>query len=97
MRDPREFLLWLVAGLAGVLLLVAFFPLAFPLAPWDWQISSEEATTIAVERLRDLGEVAPGAFTVTHLNTDLLLERRLLRERARWPAGEAPAPSRSPI
>jgi len=91
MRNPREILLWLVAGLAGVLLLVAFFPLAFPLAPWDWRISSEEATVLAVERLRDLGEVTPGAYTVTHLNTDLLLERRLLRERARWPANEAPA------
>ena len=90
MRDPREVLLWLAAGLAGVLLLVAFFPQAYPLAPWDWQISPDEATTIAVEHLRDLGEVAPGAYTVTHLNTDLLLERRLLLERARWPGGEPP-------
>ena len=70
-------LVWGLVGLGGTLLLVTAAPRLVPLLPGDWSINRTEAETLAVERLRDLGEPVDGAYTVVRLRPDVRLERRL--------------------
>ncbi|HYX25512.1 MAG TPA: hypothetical protein VFC23_15280, partial [Thermoanaerobaculia bacterium] len=77
MRSPRSLALWLVAGVAGLVLLVWAYPRAFPFLPRDWSISRSEAVGIALERLRDLGEPVQDPYVVARLRQGVLLERRL--------------------
>jgi hypothetical protein len=84
MRKSR-LLAWVAAGIAGALVITWVYPQAFPFIPETWTINKEEATALALERLRDLGEHSPdGAprpvadpYVVTHLESDSLVERRL--------------------
>lgn len=77
MRNARFLLLWLVAGTAGLALLLWAYPRAFPFLPRSWDVSRDEAVDIALERLRDLGEPVENAYIVARLDGDPFLERRL--------------------
>ena len=77
MRNARSLVLWLLAGAAGLALLIWAYPRAFPLLPQSWTISREEAVNIALERLRDLGEPVEDPYIVAVLGRDPFLERRL--------------------
>ncbi|HEY4593179.1 MAG TPA: hypothetical protein VIJ61_12270, partial [Thermoanaerobaculia bacterium] len=79
MRNARFLVLWLLAGIAGLVLLAWAFPRAFPFLPRPWTISRAEAVDIALERFRDLGEPVKNPYIVTRLTTDPLMERRLQR------------------
>ncbi len=73
----RHVLLWLAGGAAGALLLAWGHPRVFRYLPRDWQVNRQEATEIALERLRDLGEPVPDGFTVAWLEDEGAIERRL--------------------
>lgn len=73
----RSLVLWLLAGTAGLVLLVWAYPRAFPFLPRTWEVSRDEAVDIALERLRDLGDPVEDAYVVARLDSDPLLERRL--------------------
>ena len=77
MRNARSLVLWLLAGAAGLVLLVWAYPQAFPFLPRTWEISRDEAVDIALERLRDLGDPVEDAYIVARLSRSSLLERRL--------------------
>lgn len=77
MRNARSLALWLLAGIAGLVLLAWAYPRAFPFLPGDWSISRSEAVDIALERLRDLGEPVKDPYVVAQFNLDPRLERRL--------------------
>ncbi|QQR72166.1 MAG: SpoIIE family protein phosphatase [Holophagales bacterium] len=97
-RSWRPIAGWLLAGVVGALLLAWGFPRAYPFFPQDWTISRSQATGIALERLRDLGELPDHPYVVTRLDDDPLVDRRLFlafAERPRqevlasWPARQA--------
>lgn len=77
MRHGREILLWLVATLVGLGLLVWALPSFFPLLPSGLQIDRQSVKTLALEKLRELGELPEDAYVVTLLRSDPRLERRL--------------------
>ncbi len=77
MRNPRSLALWLLAGVAGLVLLVWAYPRAFPFLPARWSVSRAQAVDIALERLRDLGEPVKDPYIVARLGPDFFLERRL--------------------
>lgn len=86
LRHRREILAWAVAGLVGVGLLCWALPRFFPLLSGGLEIDRPAARTIALERLRDLGELPEGAYVVTRLRSDVQLERRLQLALASTPA-----------
>ena len=69
-RSWRKSVAWLLAGAAAALLLAWAFPRAYPFFPGDWTVARGEATAIALERLRDLGELPDDPFVVTRLDDD---------------------------
>jgi hypothetical protein len=77
MRNARSLVLWLLAGAAGLVLLVWAYPQAFPFLPRDWEVNRREATAIALERFRALGPAVEEPYVVSRMDTDPLLERRL--------------------
>jgi hypothetical protein len=77
MRDARSLALWLLAGAAGLILLVWAYPRAFPFLPEPWSVSRGEAVAIALERFRDLGEPVEDPYMVAVLQRDPVMERRL--------------------
>ncbi|HEX4965221.1 MAG TPA: PP2C family protein-serine/threonine phosphatase [Thermoanaerobaculia bacterium] len=77
MRNSRAIVLWLLAGVAGLVLLIWAYPRAFPFLPGHWSTTRAEATDIALERFRDLGEPVKDPYVVTRLQQDYFLERRL--------------------
>ncbi len=77
MRSSRPLLLWLLAGLAGVVLLVWAFPRAFPFFPRPWTLSRGEAASLALERFRDLGPPVRDPYIISVVNRDFVGERRL--------------------
>jgi len=85
MKRGRGLILWVAAGMAGVVLLAALYSRAFPFLPRHWTISSDEAVAIALERLRDLGEPVRNPYVVVTLDSNSTLERRL----DRMPGGSA--------
>jgi hypothetical protein len=54
------------------------FPRAYPFFPHDWEISRQEAEAIALERLRDLGELPPKPYVIVAVDTSSELEHRLM-------------------
>lgn len=70
---------WLAAAAVGVTLLLWAYPRAYELAPAPWTLDREGAQTLALERLRELGPIDPGATVVVRLDSDAQLERRLQR------------------
>jgi Stage II sporulation protein E (SpoIIE) len=83
MRHARSLLLWLLAGAAGLALLIWAYPRAFPFIPKPWSVSRAEAVAKALERFRDLGEPVKDAYVVVQIDQDFLMERRLqgIRDR----------------
>jgi stage II sporulation SpoE-like protein len=77
MRDARSLLLWLLVGVAGLILLAWAFPRAFPFLPKPWTVSRAQAVAIALERFRDLGEPVADPYVVVLFDRDFQLERRL--------------------
>jgi len=77
MKNARSLALWLLAGAAGLVLLVWAYPRAFPFLPQRWSVSRAEATDIALERFRDLGEPMKDPYVVTRMHQDYVMERRL--------------------
>ncbi len=77
MRNSRSLALWLLAGVAGMVLLVWAYPRAFPFLPRHWSVSRAEAVTLSLERLRDLGEPVKNPYIIPRLGQDYFLERRL--------------------
>src|SRR6185295_3923464 len=77
MRNTRSFLLWLLAGAAGLLLMMWAYPRAFPFLPQLWSVSRDEAVAIALERFRDLGDPVKSPYIVALLEKDYAMERRL--------------------
>ncbi|HSS48410.1 MAG TPA: hypothetical protein VLX28_05645, partial [Thermoanaerobaculia bacterium] len=77
MKNPRSLALWLLAGVAGLVLLIWAYPRALPFLPSHWSTTGAEATDIALERFRDLGEPVKDPYVVTRLQQDYFLERRL--------------------
>ncbi|HEV7784974.1 MAG TPA: hypothetical protein VGQ28_06525, partial [Thermoanaerobaculia bacterium] len=76
MKNARSLALWLLAGVAGLVLLVWAYPRAFPFLPERWSVSREQATGIALERFRDLGEPVKNGYVVARLQRDYVMERR---------------------
>jgi len=77
MRHARSLLLWLLAGAAGLALMVWAYPRAFPFLPQHWSVARAEAVAVALERFRDLGEPVKDPYVVVLVDRDFLLERRL--------------------
>ena len=78
MRAPesqrlRPLAVWLLAAVAGALLLAWAFPRAYPFYPERWQVTREEAVAIALERLRDLGELPRDPYVVARMAADPVL------------------------
>jgi hypothetical protein len=88
MRNARSLVLWLLAGVAGLVLLLWAFPQAFPFLPRDWEVNRREATAVALERFRALGPAIDDPYVVTRLDTDPLLERRLQLSSAEEKGGQ---------
>lgn len=91
MRAPesqrlRPLAVWLLAAVAGALLLAWAFPRAYPFYPERWQVTREEAVPIALERLRDLGELPRDPYVVARMAADPVLDRRLALAGAGDPA-----------
>jgi hypothetical protein len=78
MAKSRELTIWAIVGAVGLLLLLWAYPLAFPGLPERWSASREDARTLALERLRDLGRPAAGSYVVTRLEADERSEWRVL-------------------
>ncbi len=88
MKNPRALALWLLAGVAGLVLLIWAYPRAFAFLPERWTVSREQATDIALERFRDLGEPVKNGYVVARVQGDFEMERRLQLTRDRG-QGEA--------
>ena len=73
----REDLAWIVVGIVAVVAAAWAFPKAFPLYPHEWTVSKDEAETIALERLRDLGDLPESPYVITRVDTRPVLEARL--------------------
>jgi len=79
MSDLKRIAPWILAALAGAVLIAWAFPRVFPLFPRHWQVTAAEAKAIALERVRDLGDPVADSYAVVDFTTARgLLERRLL-------------------
>lgn len=76
MRRSFELTIWAAAALVAVGVMPWIFPRAFPYFPWGWEINQAEAVDIALERLRDLGEMPEDPYIVARLATSMVSERR---------------------
>jgi hypothetical protein len=73
-----EIAVWLLLGLAGLGVLITGYTWAFPFYPERWETNRSEATTIALERFRDLGPLPQGAYVVARLDREAAFENRLV-------------------
>lgn len=80
-KNLRSILFWLALAIVAAIVLAWAFPRAYPFFPGDWQISRQEAEAIALERLRDLGELPPDPYVIVAIDTSSELEHRLLSSR----------------
>ena len=76
-KKQRFDLAWIAGGVIAVLVSAWLFPRVFPLYPQGWNTSKEEAETIAIERLTDLGELPESPYFITRVNAWSSLEPRL--------------------
>lgn len=93
--SDRSSLAWLALLVAGALVVAWAFPRVFPFSPSEWTVSRQEARTIALETLRDLGELPADPYVVVRMDDNSRLEYRLLEGRAAG-AGDAIAASELP-
>ena len=90
----RRDLIWVMLGLAAVAALFWSFPRAYPLFPTGWTVSKEEAVDIALERIRDLGELPAAPYVLTHLDASPVLEPMLQASDSSATVLRASAPGR---
>ncbi len=88
MKSSRWIIGWLAVGIVAAFTLAWVFPRAHPLYPQDWQISKAEAETIALERLRDVGELPASPYVVTVFDPDPVVEHGLQKEIGERPERE---------
>ena len=74
---PVRALGWLAAGAAALAALFWLHPRVDPLLPREWTVSNDEAKAIALERLRDLGELPADPYVIVVLQADPLRQHRL--------------------
>ena len=78
MNPRRSSIAWFALLVASVLGLWVAASWLYPLLPSTWDTSRAEATALATERFRDLGEpVEGGGYTIVRLRSEVQLERRL--------------------
>ena len=77
MRRSDELMAWAAAALVAALALPWIFPRAFPWFPWGWETNKAEAVAIALEHLRDLGELPDDPYVVAWLSFPRITERQL--------------------
>jgi hypothetical protein len=85
MKSSRWILGWVALGVVAAFTLAWVFPRAHPLYPRDWQISKVEAETIAVERMRDVGQLPGDPYVITIRDAEPVVEHGLqeaLRSRS---------------
>src|SRR6266849_2982790 len=84
--DKRALLLWVLAGIIGIVLAQKYFFRAFPEAPVNFQVSREEALTRAQKFVTGLGENVSGYRSTVAFDVDeeakTYLERELDLQRA---------------
>jgi hypothetical protein len=86
---PVRALGWLAAGAVALAALFWLHPRVDPLLPREWTVSNDEARAIALERLRDLGELPEDPYVIVVLHEDYLRQHRLDEElQAGRPEGE---------
>lgn len=85
MRRPVELAVWALAGVAGLALLIWAFPRTFVFYPEEWSVNRAEATALALERFRDLGEPVEDALVVPVLEVSSVIESRLQQSRGQVP------------
>jgi len=78
LKSIGSVLSWIGTGIVAVLVLSWAFPRAYPVFPRDWRVSKTEAEVIALERLRDLGELPESSYVVTRQDEAPALEHRVL-------------------
>ncbi len=78
MRRPVELAIWALVGIGGLALLIWAFPRTYVFYPHDWSVNRAEATALALERFRDLGEPTEDALVVSALEGSSVHELRLL-------------------
>ncbi len=77
MKKATSALAWIATGIIAALVVAWAFPRAYPLFPRDWDISKAEAQALALERMRDLGELPAEPYVVTQQEEAPALEHRL--------------------
>jgi hypothetical protein len=77
-KNARSILFWIALAVVAALVMAWAFPRAYPFFPHDWEISRQEAEAIALERLRDLGELPPKPYVIVAVDTSSELEHRLM-------------------
>ncbi|MEZ5333026.1 MAG: PP2C family protein-serine/threonine phosphatase [Thermoanaerobaculia bacterium] len=74
---PLRALGWLLLGAAAVAALFWLHPRVDPLLPREWTVSNAEARAIALERLRDVGDLPADPYVIVGLHTDYVRQKRL--------------------
>jgi hypothetical protein len=77
LKKATSALAWIATGIIAALVVAWAFPRAYPLFPRDWDISKAEAQALALERMRDLGELPAEPYVVTQQEEAPALEHRL--------------------
>jgi hypothetical protein len=77
MRRSAELIAWAAAALVAILALPWIFPRAFPYFPRGWETNKAEAVAIALEQMRDLGELPDDPYVVAWLSAPEITERQL--------------------
>lgn len=74
---PVRALGWLAVGAVAMAALFWLHPRVDPLLPRQWTVSNDEARAIALERLRDLGELPDDPYVIVVLHEDYIRHQRL--------------------
>ena len=88
MKKATSAIAWIAAGVIAALVVAWAFPRAYPLFPRNWDVSKREATAIALERMRDLGELPVSPYVVTQQEEAHALEHRLQQTLLNGEAGD---------
>jgi hypothetical protein len=68
---------WIALAIVAAVICVWTFSDAFPFYPREWTVSSDDAEAIALEHMRDLGELPSPPYIVTRVDARTVLEARL--------------------
>lgn len=76
-RRRAELTVWALCGLVAALALPALLDRAFPYFPDDWQVRKGEAEALALEQMRDLGELPDDPYVESVIQAPRVRERQL--------------------